>query len=179
MYEEKEIKFKKRKSPQLINKKINKNTKRNLPKLNINLPSYLNNIEWKKLIIKIGILIMIMLLITFIISRINKNNIKNKQFLENEIKTIINNTINYYNSNNLPHITGDSTSVVLEDLINQEVLEPIKNLKNKSCDVQNSYIIITKIADTEYRLKIYLTCQKEEITKETELTCFDSCQIKK
>ena len=179
MYEEKEIKFKKRKSPQLINKKITKNKKKSLPKINIKLPSFLNNIKWKELIVKLGILIIVMLLITFVISRINKNNIKNKQFLENKVKTITTSMIDYYNPNNLPHLIGDSTSLVLEELINQKVLNPIKNYKNEKCDLQNSYIIITKITDIEYRLKIYLICQKEEITKETELICFDSCQIKK
>lgn len=188
MYEEKQIKFKKTKNN---TKKESKKTKSLLKfekdiifkksaKSEIKLPSFFNNIKWKEMIFKLIALIFIMLLITFIISRINQNDNKDDEvWLENNINTIIDKMVNFYNSTNIPHNIGDSTSLILDELINQNVLDSIKDNKNKNCYTQNSYVILTKISDIDYRLKVYLTCQKENKTQEIELTCFDKCQIKK
>lgn len=183
MYEEKEIKYKKRKmiKPK-ENKKKNQNNNFNfdkLEKIKIKLPTLSENIKWKEIIIKLSILVLVMLLITFIISRINKGNIENDKVLDSNINNIKNSMLEFYNPSNLPHNIGDSNSLVLNELIKKEVSKEIKDSKNKSCDTLNSYVIITKTNDIDYRLKIYLSCKKEEKTKEYDLICFDTCQIKK
>lgn len=183
MYEEKEIKYKKRKVTK--SKETKKKTKKKnvnfekLSKIKIKLPTFSENIKWKEIIIKLSVLILVMLLITFIISRINKSNIENSKVLDSNINNIKNAMINFYNPSNLPHNIGDSNSLILDELIEKEVIKEIKDSKNKSCDSLNSYVIITKTDDIDYRLKIYLSCKKEEKTKEYDLICFDTCQIKK
>lgn len=183
MYEEKEIKYKKRKVSKTkeIKKKEQKKSFKfdNLPKIEIKLPTFLENIKWKEIIIKLAVLILVMLLITFIISRINKGNTENDKVMDSNINMIKNAMIDFYNPSNLPHNIGDSNSLVLDELIEKEVIKEIKDNKDKSCDSLNSYVIITKTDDIDYRLKIYLSCKKEEKTKEYDLICFDRCQIKK
>ena len=54
---------------------------------------------------------------------------------------------------------------------NINLLDDIKDEENKFCNYLNSYIIFTKIASNEYRLKIHLSCPKKEKTKEEQIIC--------
>lgn len=168
MYEEKEIKYKKRKKEPVQKQKKEKK----------NSPELIEKINWKQLIIKLLILVLVMILIIFIISRVSKNN-KEKDFvINNNLNTIINGTIDYYSKQNLPNNIGDSTSLLLDEMIQKELINPLLDKQEKECDSKNSYIIITKIAEKEYRLKVYLTCPKESKAIEKIISCEEECKIK-
>ena len=79
MYEEKEIKYKKRKKEKNKFPKSRKNT----------TPEFIKKINWQQLIIKLLILIMVMILIIFTISRISKNNKEKNTTLNQNLNKII------------------------------------------------------------------------------------------
>lgn len=170
MYEEKEIKYKKRK----INKKKFKTTKT----INIKPPNFINKINWKQILIKLLVLIIVMMLIIFITSRINKNYKEKNQVLNNNINKIIKATEKFYTNENLPHNIGDSNSLILEEMINNKLVDNIKDRDNNKCNTTDSYIIITKTTTTDYHLKVYLTCKSEEKTTEKDLICNKTCKAK-
>lgn len=171
MYEEKEIKFKKIKNRKKKNFNLPKNHKINLPKIKM-------DINWKQLFTRLFILLLVMILIIFIISRINKNNQQKDLIINNNIEKIINASLKYYKKDNLPKNIGDSSSLLLNEMVEKKLITDIKDKNNNKCNASNSYIIINKIKETDYRLKIYLSCPKEEKTIEKDLICDYSCQIK-
>lgn len=168
MYEEKEIKYKKRKKETF---KLQKQSKRKKT-------DFFNKIDWKQLSIKLIILILFMILIIFIISRISKNSKEKDTIINQNINTIITKTIKFYNNQNLPHNVGDSTSLLLDEMVQKNIIEVMKDKQGKTCDLNNSYIIITKITEQDYRLKVYLTCPKENKTIEKNINCAEECIIK-
>lgn len=183
MYEEKEIEFKKRKIQKKRNKKVNKNNKKfkniSFKPHKIILPDFLKRINWKQMLLKLITLLFVMFLIIFVISRINKNNKEKNLTLDNNIQMIANSALNFYSNNNLPQNIGDSNSILLEEMIKKDLINNLKDKKEKECNTLNSYSIITKIKEEEYRLKIFLTCPSEEKMVEMIVTCNTTCQIKK
>lgn len=190
MYEEKEIKFKKvkrqkkkkKESKKKESKKKEKKTilitkekeKRNRPQINIP-----NTIDIKKIMLRLFTLVIVMMGIIFIISRIGKHNDQKNSTFTNNINEIINTTLTNYKQGQLPINIGDSTSFLLEELAEKNKMNDIKDKDGKSCDYINSYIILTKTKEKEYRLKVFLKCSDQEKTTEKILTCEDTCTIKK
>lgn len=171
MYEEKEIKYKKRKKEKV---------KFNFPKIEKkNTPDIFNKINWKQLFFKLFLLVVVMILIIFVISRISKNSKENDLVINNNLDKITNAAISFYTYETLPHNVGDSTSLLLDEMIKKNLIDIIEDKQGNVCNTLDSYIIITKTTEEEYRLKIYLSCPKEEKTIEKDLICTTNCQIKK
>ena len=76
--------------------------------------------------------------------------------------------IKYYNSGNIPQQAGDSSSLALEDLIREKIIDPEKIEKLDTCDQKNSFVTLTKIKNKKYNLKISLDCNG--IVEEKEKT---------
>jgi hypothetical protein len=177
MYEEKEINYKKVKKEK--KKKIKKAQKKSFFKKHKNKKnSFLSKINWQQLITRLLILIIVMMLIIFTISRISKHNKKENANINNNLELILNATLNMYNKDNLPQNIGDSSSILLDEMINNNLISEILDDDNNSCDKIESYIIITKNKTDEYRLKIHLKCPKKEKTTEKIITCQESCKVK-
>lgn len=117
--------------------------------------------------------------ITFIISRIGKHNNQKSSTFTNNMNEIINITLANYKQDQLPINIGDSTSFLLEELAEKNKMNDIKDKTGKSCDYLNSYIIITKTKEKEYRLKVFLKCSDQEKATEKIITCENTCTIKK
>lgn len=168
MYEEKEIKYKKRKRIKRINKR----------KPIIRSNSFLNKINFKMLLLKLVILIIVMVLIIFTISRINKYNKDKTTAFNNNINEITTAALTLFDNEIQLKNVGDSTSILLDEMKNNNILNELKDKDGASCDYKNSYIIITKTKQNEYSLKIYLKCNKEDKTTELTIACNEKCQIK-
>lgn len=195
MYEEKEIKYKKRKKekaekvkqeiPKEEKSKPKKKTKKtilekNTKKKNSTLFLLLSKINWKLLTAKLSLLFIIMMLVIFTISRIKKHHEKQNETFNNNISIISNATLEYFENNPLPKNIGDSTSFILEEMKNLNLIGEIKNEDNKFCNYLDSYIILTKTTNEEYRLKIYLKCPDKNKTIEEKWICTEkNCSIKK
>lgn len=181
MYEEKEINYNKRK----IDKSLRKNNNINKPKKakkvsknNQRLTIY-NKINWKSIIKRLFILFIIMALLIFIISRINKKEQNKISVKEENMNTVINSSLNFLNEKYLPKNIDDSTSYILEELLEKNLLTPLRNEEGKACDYLKSYIIVNKINDNSYKLKVHLVCQEEEENAEKQITCSENCTIEK
>ncbi len=183
MYEEKEIKYKKRKKEKNKSKTVKQHKERkpiDLKKRIYNSYPVLERIDWKQLFKKLAILLIVIILIIFTISRINKHYKNQNSTFNNNLDKLIMGTLTYYQNNALPKNVGDSSSLVLEEMINLKFIDEIKDDNNKYCDYLNSYIILTKASVEEYRLKIYLKCPDKEKIKEEKMICnYNACEIKK
>ncbi len=193
MYEEKEIKYNKRKKEKtkknnekkiVASKKDTKDTKKTnnkkKKKFCIAIPPILKRIDYQKLFTKLFILVLIMMLIIFTISRIKKYNEKLNDTFNENIATITSAATKYFEEITLPQNTKDSISFLLDEMKNLNLIDDIKDDNDQVCDSINSYIILTNIAPNEYRLKIYLKCPNKEKIVEQKLVCSEKiCNIKK
>lgn len=182
MYEEKKKKKKIEKSKKTSgkNKFQKKKIEMKIPKLEIRDNSILKKIDWKKLGIKLGILFLTMLLLIFIVARLNKHQKRENDSFNTNIEKITKATADYFKTNPLPQNIGDSASLILEEMINLKLIDEIKNNQEKTCNKENSYIITTKTAIEEYHLKIYLECPEKKKVVEKKIICKeDNCTIKK
>ncbi len=175
MYEEKgrNRKKKKVKNKFILKKKL----KFSFPQIKrLQQNSFLKKINWKLVITKLGILFLVIIFIMIIISRLNQYHKKEKEEFNQNIKKITDATLAYYGENKLPIHIGDSSSIILEEMIQLKKLEEIKE-KNKVCNYFSSYVIVTKIAQLEYRIKIYLKCPEKEKIIEKKFSCKGQCKI--
>lgn len=200
MYEEKEIKYKKRKKEKMPKEKMetkrkkqpkneekneskkNNKTKKEVIKKKNNsaLLLLIKKINWKLLAIKLILLFISMMLVIFTISRIKKHHEKQNETFNNNISIISEASLEYFSQNPLPKNIGDSTSFILEEMKNLNLISEIKNEDNKFCNYLDSYIILTKTTNEEYRLKIYLKCPDKNKTIEEKMICTkNNCSIKK
>ncbi len=178
MYEEKKKNIRKEKNRK--NKYQKKNIERKFPKFEISNDSILKKIEWKRLGIKLGILFFVMLLLIFVVSRLNKYQENENETFNKNIERITKATAEYYKSNPLPKNIGDSVSLVIKEMIEIKLIDEIKNNQEKTCNQENSYIIVTKIATEEFDLKIYLECPDKKKVVEKKIVCKEAnCTIKK
>ena len=175
MYEEKEIKYKKRKKEKKTKPKNNNFNFIKKQKATTKLPK----IQWHNILIKLITLLIIMILIIFIISRINKSNEEKNKIFNNNINTIIDATIKFYSANNLPHNVGDSTSLILEEMLEKKLIDHLEENKENTYDTKDSYIILTKVSNDTYHLKIYLSGNNQKKYIENDLICNEKCHIKK
>ena len=90
---------------------------------------------------------------------------------------ITNAVIESFEEKDLPVNIGNSTFFTLNE-IKTDLFHEIKDENNDLCNIEESYINITKTAETEYTLKIYLKCPKKEKIIEQKLFCTASnCKI--
>ncbi len=141
----------------------------------INLPKFTFNKNTKQLLIKIFTLLTIIILIIFIISRINLSAKTKKENVNQSLNIILESSLKYFNSNNIPQNEGDSIYILLTEMIKKKIIPNIKN-KNDNNHFTNSYIILNKKKEELYTLKIYLTNSKNIFEKNLE--CANTCQIK-
>ncbi len=205
MYEEKSSKFKKRKNQKENHNQPKKTYQKNYEKKKTNLikevlqhlkfkkrsytkktkneyntPTILIKIDYKLLLLKLFILFLVMIIITFTTARLKKHHEKQNEMINNNLNIIATATKKYYENNLLPINIGDSTSFILEEMKNLELIDEIKDENNKYCNYLDSYIIITKIENNTYRLKIYLKCPSKEKILDEILICQEkNCYTKK
>lgn len=119
---------------------------------------------------KFGLICLFFFLFIFCISRFGK--VVSKQYNENEFNTnltyIKKEMLDFYGTGNIPQNIGDSSSLSLEELIDQNIIEKSKIENVDNCDLQNSYVTLTKVRDKTYTLKIYVNC--DGIVEEKEDT---------
>ena len=121
---------------------------------------------------KFGIICLFFFIFTFCFSKFGK--VVTKEYKESEFNTNITyiqkEILNYYEIGNIPQKNGDSSSLSLEELINNKIINKSKIDDIDKCDQKNSYVTLSKTRDNLYSLKIYLNCngiieEKEQTIK--------------
>lgn len=129
------------------------------------------NINWKSLIIKLGILLLLVFLICFILFKPKKN--KNDISLKNNIIEVKEAAINYFKNNMTLESIADYAKITLEQLENEELIIKQKDSKGNVCNSDKSYAYLTKVRDDEFVLKINMLCGKNEESKVFNITSKD------
>ena len=124
------------------------------------------NINWKSLLIKLGILLIGAFVICFIVFR-PKNEIIS---LANNVTSLKTAAIKYYKNNLSLKEIGDYDKVSLKELIEVGLLKKQNDEAGNSCSNKNSYAYLTKVRDTEYILKIYMECGDNQESQVFNLT---------
>lgn len=129
------------------------------------------NINWKSMIIKLAILLLIVFLICFIVFRPKRD--KSFISLENNIVTLKEVAIKYFRNNLTLEEIGDYDKVSLKELIDEELIKEQKDTKGNTCNPKKSYAYLTKTRDEEFVLKINMNCGDNEESKTYNLTSKD------
>lgn len=114
-------------------------------------------IDWKSLLTKTGIL----LIVVFIICAIAFSPKKTYAITPlNEITSkLLSVGKEYFTFDLLPINLGDEKSITLNDLIEKELIDQ-KDYENNKCDYNNSYIKVTKVDNTEFSIYATVLCNK-------------------
>lgn len=80
----------------------------------------------------------------------------------------------YYTNERLPKEIGSKDSMTLNDMLSKKLLLPFVDGNGEQCDVDSSYVEVTKM-DTEYILKVYLSCNSKSDYIIVHLGCHDLC----
>ena len=132
-----------------------------------------NNVSynWFKIGLRILVVILAVLLsfkIIFIIKE-NKTNVIEKDEMQEKINLLEKVGKKYFTNDLYPKKVGDSISITLEELIEKELIEEIKDTKGNLCDIKNSYVKVTRL-DEEFQMKSYLVCDNFEDYKNSFVT---------
>ncbi len=82
---------------------------------------------------------------------------------------------NYYTDERLPQEVGEVKKITLRGMISEKLLVPLIDKHGKSCDVDNSYVSVTKL-DDEYLMKVYLECSQEKDYILVHMGCYTYCE---
>lgn len=128
------------------------------------------NILLKSLLIIIFIFILVWLFPTK-----NSLNPLYQEIFRNNIDAMKEAATTYFTNERLPKNVGDSEKLTLREMLEMNLLLPFVDKYDKQCDLDNSYVEITK-TETEYELKVSLSCSKESAFIIEHLGCTDKCQ---
>lgn len=133
-------------------------------------------INWVDLIIKIILLILFVLLICWLFPMPKLDTFYDKVFNEN-IQTMKSAARDYYTKNNLPSAIGETKSMTLKQLLDNKLILEFTDKNGNTCDTTNSYVQVTKTLDSEYALKVQLTCGDESDYIIDTIGCNGTCLL--
>lgn len=119
-------------------------------------------INWKSLLIKLAILLVVVFLIIWIISLFKKNN--NESNFGTNLGLMRDAATEYFTGSKLPSEVNDKESITLKEMYSKKLLVEFKDENGNSCDTTNSYAEVTKIDEENYRLEVKLVCKNESDT---------------
>ena len=80
----------------------------------------------------------------------------------------------YFTNARLPQKIGDSVTLTLEEMLEKKLVLSFKDSNNETCDVNKSYVKVTKMND-EYQMKVQLSCSDYEDYIIVYMGCYDYC----
>ncbi len=118
-------------------------------------------INWFGIITKLLLVALVIGILFYIIPRTNDKAFKNQVFTDN-----LNNmkvaAKDYFKGNKLPPKIGDTKVITLDKMEENKLLVPFTDYDEKACDGSKSYAEVTKNSETEYSLKVNLSCDNKE-----------------
>ena len=118
------------------------------------------HINWKSLLIKLGILLVVVFIVLFLISIFTKNEAKESNFGTN-LSAMRDAATEYFVGSRLPEDVGESESITLEEMFEQNLL---LDEEGNSCNTTDSYAEATKLDEENYRLEVTLVCENDSDT---------------
>lgn len=96
------------------------------------------------------------------------------RFFNENINTMKDAAKSYYTTERLPQNVGDKTKMTLGEMLDKKLLLKFKDSNNKSCNVDDSYVEITK-GDNEYQMKVKLKCTDKSDYIIVHMGCYQYC----
>lgn len=121
------------------------------------------HINWKSLLIKLGILLVVVFIVLFLISIFTKNEAKESNFGTN-LSAMRDAATEYFVGSRLPEDVGESESITLEEMFEQNLLVEFLDEEGNSCNTTDSYAEATKLDEENYRLEVTLVCENDSDT---------------
>ncbi len=97
------------------------------------------------------------------------------QVFNENVKTMKEAAISYFTTSRLPKKVGDKVTLTLNEMLNEKMLLAFTDSSGKSCNLNSSYIEITK-TDGEYILKVNLSCEDKTDYILVHLGCYSYCE---
>lgn len=119
------------------------------------------NINWKSLLIKLGLLLAALFIVILVISLVKKD----KKVVESNLSTNLNAmqvaAKEYFTGSRLPLNVNGRKKITLGEMFDNKLLVEFKDQNNKACDSIGSFAEATKINNTDYTIKVKLVCGSE------------------
>lgn len=98
------------------------------------------------------------------------------QIFNNNVVAMKDAAKSYYTNERLPQNVGDKVSMTLREMLDQKIILPFVDSKGKQCDLDGSYVQITK-SENEYVMKVNLNCpsSNQENYLLVYMGCYDYC----
>ena len=108
----------------------------------------------RDILLKAIVVIIFIILIIFIITKLTTPTSSNKKSSSDydkvfsaNLDAMENAAFDYFTKDRLPKEVGDNTELTLREMVNSNLLEAFTDADGKSCDVNKSYIRLTKNDD--------------------------------
>ena len=135
----------------------------------------------RDILLKAIIIIIFLILVIWLITKLTTPDKTNSEASSNYDKIFSENlekmesaAFKYYTEDKLPKQTGEKKELTLREMINLNLLEAFTDANNEACDVNKSYIRLTK-NDEDYTLRINLKCKEKEDYKLLRVGEYDYC----
>ncbi len=96
------------------------------------------------------------------------------EIFANNVSRMKDAAIGYFTNERLPQKVKESKKLTLKEMYDLHLVLKMKDKDGNPCDTQKSYVEITKYTE-EYRLKVNLSCGKEEDYIIVYLGCYNYC----
>ena len=120
-------------------------------------------INWKSFFIKFAILLVVVFLVLWLISIVRGDNNNTSNFGTN-LQAMRNAATEYFTGSRLPDVIGDSESITLGEMFEQNLLVEFQDEDGNDCNTSESMAEVTKISDEDYRLEVTLVCENDRDT---------------
>ena len=127
----------------------------------------------RDLLVKLLLIVIFVFLLMKLLPMPDMTAFKDSVF-SNNINSMKDAAKSYFTTERMPSETGKSSKMTLQEMLDQNLILPFTDKDGNACDTKKSYVKVTK-GDTEYELKVSLTCGSETKYVIEKIGCYDFC----
>lgn len=127
----------------------------------------------RDILIKILLIVLFVFLLTFLFPMPNLTTFYDAVFNDN-VQTMKDAAEKWFTTERMPKEVGDEETLSLQDLLDKKLILPFLDKDGKECDTKKSYVTVKK-EETEYTLKIYLSCNGKSDYIIEPIGCYNFC----
>ena len=117
------------------------------------------DIDWKSLLIKLGVMLIVVFLLMWVISLFSGDKKKpNESNLAANLQTMQTVALEYFTGSRLPESVNGQKKITLQEMLDQKLLIEFRDQDNNTCDTKESFAEATKINLQDYTIKVKLVC---------------------
>ena len=105
---------------------------------------------------------------------LNRLSVLYDEIFANNVSRMKDAAIGYFTNERMPKVVGESKKLTLQEMYDLHLVLKMKDKDGKPCSTTKSYVEMTKYTE-EYRLKVNLSCGKQEDYIIVYLGCYNYC----